>query len=174
MTNKILNIAFVAHDARKDEIIYLLLETLNSIHLYQLTKDFHVIDYRQLETINDYDIIPNYKNNSDYLIIDKESKKLIRYSNQTLSSVYEFINVDKLLDYSIYNGELYYYGIKDDQIVVNKVSEYEIEYQNDLIVSRLNLNYQTKQTTAPRNRCGFFCVFYLQLIPPQALPITKQ
>ena len=138
MQNEIIRNIFI-----KDEIIYLLLETLNFIHLYQLTKDFHVIDYRQLETINDYDIMPNYKNNSDYLIIDKESKKLIRYSNKTLSSVYEFINVDKLLDYSIYNGELYYYGIKDDQIVVNKVSEYEIEYQNDLIVSRLNLNYQT-------------------------------
>ena len=138
MQNEIIKNIFI-----KDEIIYLLLETLNSIHLYQLTKDFHVIDYRQLETINDYDIMPNYKNNSDYLIIDKESKELMRYSNQTLSSVYEFINVDKLLDYRIYNGELYYYGIKDDQIVVNKISEYEIEYQNDLIVSRLNLNYQT-------------------------------
>ena len=138
MQNEIIKNIFI-----KDEIIYLLLETLNSIHLYQLTKDFHVIDYRQLETINDYDIIPNYKNNSDYLIIDKESKELMRYSNQTLSSIFEFINVDKLLDYRIYNGELYYYGIKDDQIVVNKISEYEIEYQNDLIVSRLNLNYQT-------------------------------
>ncbi|MBR6515777.1 MAG: hypothetical protein IKT40_02860 [Bacilli bacterium] len=138
MQNEIIKNIFI-----KDEIIYLLLETLNSIHLYQLTKDFYVIDYRQLETIHDYDIMPNYKNNSDYLIIDKESKELMRYSNQTLSSIFEFINVDKLLDYRIYNGELYYYGIKDDQIVVNKISEYEIEYQNDLIVSRLNLNYQT-------------------------------
>lgn len=138
MQNEIIKNIFI-----KDEIIYLLLETLDSLHYYQLTKDFHVIDYRQLETINDYEMIPNYKNNSDYLIIDKKSKKLMTYSNQVLSSIYEFINVDKLLDYSIYNGELYYYGIKDDQIVVNKVSEYEIEYQNDLIVSRLNLNYQT-------------------------------
>lgn len=124
----------------KDDKIYLLIQTETKYILYVLTKEFEIIDLVKIDANNDYHLLINYKNDYEYLLLDQTTMSLAILKDKMIEKVYDFNQIDNIDTFRIFNGVLYLYGNINNTAVVKQIKEYEINYINDKIVNRLNLD----------------------------------
>lgn len=124
----------------KDGYLKLLLETNEDYYIYNVSLTLDYIRYYSINSKDDLELIIHFKKVNGDLLLNKTKKRLILSDEDSLIDIYQMNDVNCIGDYKIINGRLLIY-VSNPNLVIYKITEYEVIKQEDKILNYFNLDY---------------------------------